>query len=336
MPALISVFLVLTILCLSGAGIFFFIQISLFVKTPVNPEAGEQIFFIKPGQSLKTIAINLEKKALISSKTYFKVFTKLKKADKKLQAGEYILSASNSPGQILEILLKGRVKLYRMTIPEGKNIQETAAIVESAGFCPKETFVRLCHDDAFIQSFDVRSTSLEGYLFPDTYFFPRHSSCEDIIITMVKHFQTVFTTEWQQQAKKLGFSVDAIVTLASIVEKETGDASERPVIASVFHNRLKKNMRLESDPTVIYGIKNFNGNIQRRHLKMLTPYNTYQIKGLPLGPIANPGALSLQAALYPARTDYLFFVSKKNGTHQFSKTIRQHNQAVRKYQLRKK
>ena len=153
---------------------------------------------------------------------------------------------------------------------------------------------------------------------------------------MVGHFKNVFTKKWQARAKSLGFSVHDIVTLASIIEKETGDAQERPVISSVFHNRLKKNMRLESDPTVIYGLKNFDGNIKRKHLKMVTPYNTYQIKGLPLGPIANPGALSLQAALNPAKTEYLFFVSKKDTTHQFSKTIQEHNRAVKKYQLRKK
>jgi len=152
----------------------------------------------------------------------------------------------------------------------------------------------------------------------------------------MERFNTIFTEEWQKQAKTIGFSVHDIVTLASIIEKETGDALERPLISSVFHNRLKKNMRLESDPTVIYGIKDFDGNIKRKHLKIKTPYNTYQIKGLPLGPIANPGAKSLAAALNPVPSDYLFFVSKKDTTHQFSKTIQEHNKAVAKYQLRKK
>ena len=153
---------------------------------------------------------------------------------------------------------------------------------------------------------------------------------------MVGHFKQVFTKKWQQIAQTMNFSVHDIVILASIIEKETGDASERPIIASVFHNRLKKGMRLESDPTVIYGIKNFDGNIKRKHLKMVTPYNTYQIKGLPLGPIANPGAKSLTAALNPSHSEYIFFVSKKDTTHQFSKTIQEHNKAVKKYQLRKK
>ena len=131
----------------------------------------------------------------------------------------------------------------------------------------------------------------------------------------------------------MGFTVHEIVTLASIIEKETGEASERPVISSVFHNRLEKGMRLESDPTVIYGIEDFDGNITRKDLRTPTPYNTYVIKGLPPGPIANPGKMSLQAALYPADTEYIFFVSKKDSTHKFSKTLKEHNRAVRKYQL---
>ena len=138
------------------------------------------------------------------------------------------------------------------------------------------------------------------------------------------------------RAKDLGFTVHQIVTLASIIEKETGAAFERPIISSVFHNRLKKKMRLESDPTVIYGIKNFDGNLTRKHLGTHTPYNTYKIRGLPAGPIANPGRASLEAALYPEKTVFLYFVSKRDTTHYFSTNLKEHNQAVRKYQLRRK
>jgi len=159
---------------------------------------------------------------------------------------------------------------------------------------------------------------------------------EQIISTMVNRFRSVFSTEWALRAKELGFTVDQIVTLASIIEKETGAAFERPIISSVFHNRLKKKMRLESDPTVIYGIKNFDGNLTRKHLGTLTPYNTYKIKGLPAGPIANPGRAALEAALYPEKTVFLYFVSKRDTTHYFSTNLKEHNQAVRKYQLRRK
>ena len=159
---------------------------------------------------------------------------------------------------------------------------------------------------------------------------------EQIISAMVNRFWSVFTTEWKVRAKDLGFTVHQIVTLASIIEKETGAAFERPIISSVFHNRLKKKMRLESDPTVIYGIKNFDGNLTRKHLSTHTPYNTYKIKGLPAGPIANPGRASLEAALYPERSVFIYFVSKKDNTHYFSTNLKEHNQAVRKYQLRRK
>ena len=261
---------------------------------------------------------------------------KYKKASKNLQAGEYILSASSSPEHILEILQKGKVKLYKITIPEGLNINEVALLVEKAGFCSQTDFKNLCSNRSFIDSLEIKAATLEGYLFPDTYFFPKHVSCKKIITAMVEHFRHIFTKQWQLKAQNMGFATHDIVILASIIEKETGDASERPLIASVFHNRLKKKMRLESDPTVIYGIKDFDGNIKKKHLKMLTPYNTYKIKGLPVGPIANPGALALYAALNPAKTSYLFFVSKKDTTHKFSRTIKEHNQAVRKYQLRRK
>ncbi|MCK5696209.1 MAG: endolytic transglycosylase MltG [Desulfobacula sp.] len=327
--------LVLTIF-LFGGGIFFFLEISSFIKEPANSVAIEKLFTITPGQSLAVIAKNLEKEFIISDKTYFTLFTKFKKAGKKLQAGEYILSAAKSPDQILKILIKGKVKLYRITISEGLNIKEIAALVEKATLNTKKNFIDLCHNNFLINSLGIKAISLEGYLFPDTYFFPKHTSCKNIITTMIGHFKIIFTEKWKTRAKNMGFSVHDIVILASIIEKETGDAKERPVISSVFHNRLEKNMRLESDPTVIYGIKNFDGNIKRKHLKTITPYNTYQIKGLPMGPIANPGALSLQAALYPAKTEYLFFVSKKDTTHKFSKTIREHNQAVKQYQFRKK
>jgi len=332
---LISVLVVFFIFLLATA-VFFYLDISSFIKLPAKSGSVEKVFTIQSGQSLKVIAKNLEKESFISNKTYFKLFARLQKAGKKLQAGEYLLSASKSPEQILEILVKGKVKLYKITLPEGLNLKEIAALVEKADLCIKTNFENLCHDRAFIISLGMKSTSLEGYLFPDTYFFPKHTTCETIITTMVHHFKNIFTEKWDFRAKEIGFSVHEIVTLASIIEKETGDAKERPLISSVFHNRLKKNMRLESDPTVIYGIKNFDGNIKRKHLKTLTPYNTYQIKGLPPGPIANPGALSLQAALYPAQSEYLFFVSKKDTTHKFSKTIQAHNRAVQKYQLRKK
>lgn len=323
-------------LILTGILFFFYQQFTYFTLTPHDAKAKQQIFIISPGQTLKTVAYELENRKIIASSRLFIWLTKYKKAGKKIQAGEYLISGAQSPEKILMTLLSGKVKLYKLTIPEGFNIKETGKRVETAGFCTMDEFVTLCNNPVFIRSQGVQANTLEGYLFPDTYFFPKQADCQAVINAMVKRFRQIFSQKWQDRAKELGFSVFEIVTLASIIEKETGDASERPIIASVFHNRLKKRMRLESDPTVIYGIKDYNGNIQRKHLRAKTPYNTYQIKGLPVGPIANPGALSIQAALFPLKTDYIFFVSKKDTTHYFSKTIQEHNRAVRKYQLRKK
>ena len=317
------------------AAVYLYFDFSSFIKSPFIPNAPEKTITLLPGQGLKTIAGRLENEEIISNRLYFSLFAKLKKAGKKLQAGEYLLSASKSPEEILDILVKGRVKLYRITLPEGLTIREVGALVEKENFCSREQFTTLCRHPLLMAKLGISAPSLEGYLFPDTYFFPKQTACEDIIAAMTGRFNAVFTEERRQRAKELGFSVHEILTLASIIEKETGEASERPLISSVFHNRLKKNMRLESDPTVIYGIEDFDGNIKKNHLQTLTPYNTYQITGLPPGPIANPGALSLEAALYPATTPYLFFVSKNDSTHYFSESFEEHKKAVIKYQLKR-
>lgn len=325
----------ITGIIICASALFFYYKISTFIVTPLNPFANETVFSISPGQNLATISLQLESESIISNSRYFKLYARIKKAGRKLKAGEYLLSASNSPEQILEIFLKGKVKLYKILIPEGWNLEQIAREIEKNGFCSAIEFKNICYDKGFINKLDIKSISLEGYLFPDTYFFPKQTSCESIVQTMTDHFKKTLTPAMIARAGELGLSINEIVTLASIIEKETANAAERPIISSVFHNRLKKDMRLETDPTVIYGIENFDGNIKREHLQMLTPYNTYKIKGLPIGPIANPGILSLQAALYPAQSEYLFFVSKKDTTHQFSKTVKEHNQAVQKYQLKK-
>jgi UPF0755 protein len=240
------------------------------------------------------------------------------------------------PRQILEIMVKGAVNLHKLTVPEGYSIPQIAVLVENAKFGSKIDFINTATDNVLAGKSGIEAPSFEGYLFPDTYFFPREVTMEQIISTMLNRFWSIFTAEWKLRAKDLGLTIHQIVTLASIIEKETGAAFERPIISSVFHNRLKKKMRLESDPTVIYGIKNFNGNLTRKHLSTRTPYNTYKIRGLPAGPIANPGRASLEAALYPERTVFIYFVSKKDNTHYFSTSLKEHNQAVRKYQLRRK
>lgn len=305
-------------------------------EQPKTVPGKEKLFTIPTGQGLRQTSRALEQEGLISNALRFTILVRLEKQDKRLQAGEYFLSTAMTPKQILGQLVKGRVHLYRVTVPEGFNLVQIASAVADAGLAPEADFLAATRDPQIAKDLGIDAETVEGYLFPDTYYFPSGMQSKTIIATMVKQFQSAFSPEWKTRAKALGMRVHEVVTLASIIEKETGAPEERPLISSVFHNRLKKGMRLETDPTVIYGIPDFDGNIKRRHLETYTPYNTYKIKGLPPGPIASPGKAAMQAALYPAQSDYLYFVSKKDGTHQFSATIKEHNAAVRKYQLRKR
>ncbi|MFN2358529.1 MAG: endolytic transglycosylase MltG [Desulfotignum sp.] len=318
-------------LILGGGGVWAWKML----HTPCSEDNTQIVFTIHPGQHLKQIAGALESQGLVSDALLFTLYARYKKAGTRLPAGEYLLRANLAPVQILEQLVKGKVKLYRLTIPEGLNMDETAALIAEAGFCDTKTFLDLSTDPEFIDHLNIPSHTLEGFLFPETYFFPKTTPCRQVITKMVDTFFTVFTPRWQERTKTLGFTLKEIVTLASMIEKEAGVAFEHPLIASVFHNRLEKKMRMESDPTVIYGDPDFEGRIRTRHLRRKTDYNTYQMHGLPKGPIANPGAKAMEAALFPAQSDYLFFVSKNDSTHHFSKTLAEHNRAVRKYQLNK-
>ncbi len=330
--AIISIFIIssATLLCVLVWSIF------NYAAQSSGNDISEKVITVLPGQHFKMIASQLEGAGIIRDSLRFKLFARLKGYDKRIKAGEYRLSNALSPKQVLEIMVSGKVALYRITIPEGYNLAQIAGIVSEMGFTEEPVFIQSATDPEIVNALGVNAGSLEGYLFPDTYYFPKGLPLNEILGIMVNRFRDIFSAEWQERARQMDMSVHQVVTLASIIEKETGAAFERPLIASVFHNRLAKGMRLSSDPTVIYGIKDFNGNLTRKHLTTQTPYNTYLNKGLPPGPIANPGLASLEAALYPAETDYFYFVSKKDSTHQFSTTFKEHNRAVRKYQLRKR
>jgi UPF0755 protein len=326
--------IIFALLVIIGSTVFF-LNLKHYSEQAAGPAPEKVMITIPAGQSLKTTTESLFKNRIITSPFKFNMIARLKGYDKRLKAGEYILSASMPPIKILEKLVKGTVKLYKLTVPEGFNIYQIAEIVAKVGFAEQSVFIETATDAAFANASGIIAGTFEGYLYPETYYFPKNVSTKTIISSMVQRFWRVFSTQWKERSQQLGFSIHQVVTLASIIEKETGAPFERPLISSVFHNRLKKKMRLESDPTVIYGLKTFDGNLIRKHLETLTPYNTYKIKALPPGPIANPGQASLEAALYPADTKYIYFVSKKNRTHQFSTNLKDHNQAVRRYQLRR-
>ncbi len=318
-----------------GGSAWLYVNIITYADRSVGGDRIQRTVLINQGDNFKKIIQHLNQAGVITHPFKFRLYARLKKYGHRIKAGEYVFSTDMSPNRILAILVSGKVRLYRLTIPEGLTSRQVAPLINSAGLNHATEFLELAGDAAFAEKLDIPGPGLEGYLFPDTYFFPKDVTARKIITTMFARFQSVFTPKWKLRAEKMGLSVHQAVTLASIIEKETGAAVERPLISSVFHNRLKKGMRLESDPTVIYGIQNFDGNLTRKHLAAKTPYNTYQIKGLPPGPIANPGAEALKAVLFPADTKFLFFVAKKDHTHQFSTNLKDHQQAVRKYQLKR-
>ena len=321
-------------LCIVAVAAFL-LDLHYYAEQPAGLESDEVVVDIPVGQPFKKTTQILFKSNIINRPFKFNLVARLKGFDKRLKAGEYVLCACMSPLQILEKLAKGEVKLYKITIPEGFNIYQIAELIAGNGFDNKSAFIEAASNADLARKYGIEGETFEGYLFPETYYFPKNSTPESIIASMVKQFWLVFGAAWQERSKQLGFSAHQIVTLASIIEKETSNPAERPLISSVFHNRLRMKMRLESDPTVIYGLKDFDGNLKRKHLETATPYNTYKTAGLPAGPIANPGKASLEAALYPADTKFIYFVSKKNKTHHFSTNLEDHNLAVRKYQLQR-
>jgi UPF0755 protein len=238
------------------------------------------------------------------------------------------------PREILEALTSGMAVLYVVTIPEGYRITEIADLLEAKGLVDKTDFIEATRNRELLESLNIPSGSLEGYMYPETYKFSKAGGARRIVQTLLDTFkERVLQPERVQQAEAMQFTFHEIVTLASLIEKETGLGKERKLISSVFHNRLAKKMRLQTDPTVIYAMIDFDGNIRKKDLSIDSPYNTYKYFGLPPGPIASPGLESIQAALEPEESDFLYFVSRKDGSHQFSTNYKDHIRAVRKYQL---
>ena len=309
-----------------------------FLVSPAGIDKKETIFIVKKGTGLRAVANELRRKSLIKSKDLFILCAILKGGTKDVKAGEYSLNQSMSPLRIFNILSTGAIKTYTLTIPEGLTAQQIADLLAKKNLTNMREFIPLVMDKTLAASYHIDGTNLEGYLFPDTYVISRDTGARELIDLMIKRFQKIFTDLIKDQESTTGRLLPAkdIVTLASIVEKEAGLPEEKPIIASVFLNRLKKRMRLESDPTVIYGLNNFDGNLKKKDLRTPGPYNTYLNYGLPPGPIANPGRESLMAVLKPAKTNYLYFVAKNDGSHHFSASLSEHNKAVYRYQKRRR
>ncbi|TAN63362.1 endolytic transglycosylase MltG [bacterium] len=300
--------------------------------TPISNDDTPYAITVPKGASLNETALNLKKTGLIKSPLSLTIPARFLGASRRVKAGEYELTASMSPFEILSMFIRGKIRTKTVTIPEGYNLQEIAEALKDARLLTDESeFIARAYDKRLITSLGIEGDSLEGYLFPDTYVFAAGTVVDEILIRMAEKFKTVYLNELDAEARKKNMSMKSVVTLASLIEKEAASSEERPLISAVFHNRLRKRIKLQSDPTAVYTLKDFSGTITRKHLLAKTPYNTYVIYGLPPGPIASPGKASLRAAMRPAKEDYLYFVSKNNGTHEFSKNLEEHNKAVKLY-----
>jgi len=321
-------FLVITFFLLTG------ILIYLTLFTPVSSEDKWKEVMIPKGANYSHGISILKKEGIIKNRFPLLILGRLTMIDKRLKAGYYNLNTSMTTWEIFNHLKKGMILQYVITIPEGSMLEDIKLRLKTARLIDDDSW-RLVEDKDFLDSLGIDAPSLEGYLYPDTYNFAKGISPKDIFSIMVQRLRENFDQSLQKRARELKMNENEVLTLASIIEKEAAVDSERAIISAVYHNRLKKNMRLEADPTVVYGIKRISDGITKADLRRKTPYNTYIRKGLPPAPIASPGIKSIKAALYPANVDYIYFVSKNDGTHHFSNNSKEHEQAVAIYQRKR-
>jgi peptidoglycan lytic transglycosylase G len=301
----------------------------------INIPAGDgkitRIFDFPEGYTLRKFAGDLERGGVISSGRMLLLYARLKNADARIKAGSYQFNDGMSSAEILRRMVAGDIFAYRFAVPEGYSLYQVAELLEKRGLYRKDVFLNQCFDRSLLQELGIGGRSVEGYLYPSTYTIPPAMTAADLIRMMVGQFDKVYGQKFADKAKAAGLSTRDVITLASMIEKEAVVPAERPLIASVFLNRLRIGMPLQSDPTAVYGIRAFTGSVTKQDIQRNTPYNTYLIKGLPPGPIGSPGSAAIEAALEPARTGYFYFVSRKDGTHQFSVNLEEHNRAVSRY-----
>jgi UPF0755 protein len=303
-----------------------YVLIQLFV--PVYDGASPVDVEIPPGATYKSAVDILAENKLIRDKFLFLALGKITGVDRKMRAGYYHFWSSISPFDVFQQLRRGKIIEYEITIVEGDSLLEISEKLVAKKFITAEGFNTLAKDSALLASLNINSASIEGYLFPETYRLPKGARPADIIRLMAGKLRESYTDEIKASMQQTGWSENDMLTLASIIEKEAMSDEERPVISAVYHNRLKLGMPLQADPTAIYGVKSSKIRILSSDLKNRTPYNTYIIKGLPPGPIASPGLKSIQAALSPAKVPYIYFVSRGDGTHIFTSTLPEHNNAI--------
>ena len=300
-----------------------------YARLPMDSSgAGAVVVDIPPGSSFVRSSKILADAGLVKTRPLFFALARAKGVTKKIRAGEYELSRALSPSELIDKLVRGEVMKHKAVIKEDWTLQQIAACLKELKLVDENTFLKLAYDKKFLASEDILADSAEGYLFPDTYFFERSMTSRKIMKTMIDRFWEKIPPDMLKKAQERGLNTHQFVTFASIVGQEAGNTAEKPFIAAVFHNRLKKKMPLQSDPTTVYDLEGFDGKVLRRHYKRESPYNTYLIRGLPPGPIGNPGADSFDAVIKPADVDHLYFVARGDGTHIFTSTLSEHNKAV--------
>jgi len=309
--------------------------IALFVP-PSSEKAWKEIH-VTEGMSFKAIAAKLQEEGIVRYRGYFEIIGRLQGITRRVRMGYYGLGAHMSLWEVLDALKSGRIIEYEVVVPEGYNLFQVGyTLAQTPLLEDPNRFINLATNKKFVQTLGINADSLEGYLFPDTYYLPKGISVEDIAKRMVQRYKAMFTPDYGKRAAEIGMTEHQVITLASIVEKEAKVDAERKLIAAVYHNRLKKGIKLQADPTAVYGKKAWITNVTKEDLRRKTPYNTYLRKGLPPGPIANPGQGAILATLYPEKVDYLFFVAQGDGSHYFSSNYGEHEKAIGRYKTNKR
>jgi len=313
------------------------------LRQPANPSGESQVFWVNPSEPLDGVAQRLDVAGLLPKRPFFGpravvLYAKFTGKDRAIKSGEYDLSPALSPIAIVDKLVLGQVKMHEVTLPEGLRLDEIAARLQQAGITDAEEFMARARDPVLARREGLEADSFEGYVYPETYRFRRDTPPEELLARTVAELRQRLSADDFRAIHDSGLSLHQVITLASIVEKESVPGPERPMIARVYLNRLQIGMRLQSDPTVIYGVLqthgSFDGDLKIVDLREDNPWNTYTRAGLPPGPIANPSLDAIHAVLHPADVPYLYFVSRNDGTHEFSATLTEHNKAVKRYQMR--
>lgn len=305
-----------------------FLSAFLLFDTAPSAEWQERKVTVPRGARMPEVVSALHEGGVLRRPLVFRALVYVTLTSRRLHYGEYTFPRPPSTFEVWRKVYQGDVVTYKVTVPPGSNLYDVAALLREHSLAEPEAFLAAATSMAELERLEIPGSSAEGYLFPETYTLVKPVTPEEILEDMVRMFRKRFTPEMERKAKASGFSLHQVVTIASIIEKETGIDEEKPLVSAVIRRRLSAGMPLQMDPTVIYGAKRFDGTLTRKDLRTPGPYNSYTNRGLPPGPIANPGMPALEAALTPAEVDYLYFVSRNDGSHTFSRTLQEHNRAV--------